>query len=327
MAQATDTLIDELPDATSVGTDDAPGEASLYAKLGAEFFGTFILVFIGLGMALWSASQGGAAVPVGIGFGIAVTVGAIAFGHVSGGHFNPAISVASAIAGRIKWLLAIFYIVVQTAGAMFAGLVLFVVLNSLPVFKSGGTSSASITSTFKGLANGYEQASQFNLPLISAGLVEIIGTAIFAAVVLAVGRPAVNKALAPIAVGLSLAGLLSVLVPLTNGSLNPARSTAIVFFAGPDAPAQLWLFWVAPLIGGALAGLVYRGFIVPDGDNASAVAEDDDAESASEETATPSTKAPTVTAPESEAAAAPAAAGRPAAGVVDEDAKEFFDGK
>ena len=235
---------------------------SLPARLSAEGLGTFLLVFAGLGIALFNGAGNQTALPVGFGFGLALVAGIIAFGHISGGHFNPAVSVAAAIAGKIKWLHTLWYVVAQVVGATLGTLVLFTILNIFPAVTSSNGKLTPQT-LFSNLANGYADHSPSQIPLAGALLIEVVGTAIFVAVILGATQARANTTLAPVAIGLTLAVVITVALPLTNASINPARSTAAVFFAEPWAAGQLWLFWVAPLLGAAVAGLVYRAFAVP----------------------------------------------------------------
>ncbi|HEV7168738.1 MAG TPA: aquaporin [Micrococcaceae bacterium] len=235
---------------------------SLAARLSAEGLGTFLLVFAGLGIALFNGAGNQTALPVGFGFGLALVAGIIAFGHISGGHFNPAVSVAAAIAGKIKWLHTLWYAVAQVVGATLGTLVLFIILNIFPAVTSSNGKLTPQT-LFNNLANGYADHSPSQIPLAGALLIEVVGTAIFVAVILGATQARANTTLAPVAIGLTLAVVITVALPLTNASINPARSTAAVFFAEPWAAGQLWLFWVAPLLGAAVAGLVYRAFAVP----------------------------------------------------------------
>lgn len=244
-----------------------PRDYSLLARLGAEFLGTFILIFSGIGATLSVVQQTGNSLSVALGFGLALIAVTILFARVSGGHFNPAVTLASAIAGRVKWLHALYYVVVQVVSAMFAALVLYVIFNSLPVFRTQSANGGGIGTVFRALSNGFEASSANQLPLYSALLIELVGSAILVAVVLAAWRPSVNKAVAPIAIGLTYTVLILLMLPLTNAGINPARSISVVFFAGGDSVGQLWVFWVAPLVGAALAGLIYRGFVVPEGDS------------------------------------------------------------
>ncbi|WP_125609965.1 aquaporin [Specibacter cremeus] len=247
---------------TSPGTAPAETAAaptpvySLAARLGAEAVGTFLLVFAGLGAAMFG-TQGG--VPVGIAFGLALVAGVIAFGHISGGYFNPAASLGLAIAGRLKWLDMVWYWVAQVISATLAALVLFAVLKVLPAIASGSGQVTTHT-LFNSLANGFDTHSPSQVPLIAVLLVEAVGTALFVGVILGATSAQNKTTLAPLAIGLTLAGVITVTAPLSNASINPARSTAVVLFADGWASQQLWLFWVAPLLGGAIAAVFYKAF-------------------------------------------------------------------
>jgi aquaporin Z len=241
----------------------------LLAKLGAEAFGTFLLVTAGLGVALYLSVSGiSSALAVGLAFGLAVLAGAIAVGHISGGHFNPAVTVGAAIAGRTAWKDVVPYWLAQLFGATAAAAVLFTTIpDKLPTLLAQGA-AATKKSFFSGVANGYGDHSplavasqgQVSFTLVSALLVEIIVTALFVGVILgATDRRATNVS-APLAIGLALAVLILVAIPITNASLNPARSFAAAVFSDGWAFKQLWLFVVAPIVGAALSGLVYRAF-------------------------------------------------------------------
>ncbi|MDQ6753082.1 MAG: aquaporin [Actinomycetota bacterium] len=234
----------------------------LAARLSAEALGTFLLVFAGLGIELFNGAGNQTAVPVGFGFGVALIAGIIAFGHVSGGHFNPAVSVAAAIAGKLKWLHTLWYAVAQVVGATVGTLVLFTILNIFPAVTSSN-GKLTTQSLFDNLANGFADHSPSKIPMAGALLIEVVGTAIFVAVILGATQARANTTLAPLAIGLTFAVVITVALPLTNASMNPARSTAAALFAEPWATGQLWLFWVAPLLGAAVAGLLYRAFAVP----------------------------------------------------------------
>ena len=242
---------------------------SLLAKLGAEVFGTFLLVTAGLGIALYLSVSGvSSALAVGLAFGLAVLAGAIAVGHISGGHFNPAVTVGAAIAGRTAWKDVLPYWLAQLFGATAATAVLFTTIpDKLPSLLAQGA-AATKKSFFSGVANGYGDHSplavasqgQVSFTLVSALLVEIVVTALFVGVILgATDRRATNVS-APLAIGLALAVLILVAIPITNASLNPARSFAAAVFSESWAWKQLWLFVVAPIVGAALSGLVYRAF-------------------------------------------------------------------
>ena len=214
-------------------------------KLAAEVLGTFVLVFFGVGTALVS---GGDYVATGLAFGIAVLVMAYAVGHISGGHFNPAVTVGAAVSGRFSWNDALGYVVAQLVGALLAGLALLAILNGIPGFEA----SAGFGQ------NRFGDQAPSDIAAWAALLVEAIATAIFLLVILAItdGRnPA--KAAAPVAIGLTLAAIHFTTIGLTGTSVNPARSIGVGLFAGGDAIQQLWLFIVAPLLGAVIAGLAY----------------------------------------------------------------------
>lgn len=243
----------------------------LVARLGAEAFGTFFLVLAGLGVALYSAVNQSGTLAVALAFGIAVLGGAAAVGHVSGGHFNPAVTLGAAIGGRTAWRDVLPYWLAQLVGGAVAAAVVFITIpKTLPALFQ----KSDPRELFSGVANGFgthsplygtvqtatsgAQTSEFTLT--TALLVEVIVTAIFVGVILGVTDRRANKVQAPVAIGLALTVLILVAMPVTNASLNPARSTAAAIFSDSWAFQQLWVFWVAPLVGAALAGLVYRAF-------------------------------------------------------------------
>ncbi|MBW4095698.1 MAG: MIP family channel protein [Acidobacteria bacterium] len=234
----------------------------LGAALGAEALGTFLLCFAGLGTALWAGGSAAGTLPVGLGFGLALLAGIVAFGYVSGGHFNPAVTLAAALAGSVSWLTALFYVIAQVIAGVFAGLVLFLSLRLFPALTAQGAKQTP-TTLMTSLANGFDQHSPSTMPMAGVLLIEVVATAIFVAVILGSSRPKANTVLVPLAIAATLAAVITVALPLSNASINPARSTAVVFFSDPWAAGQLWLFWVAPLLGGALSGLVFRAFVVP----------------------------------------------------------------
>ena len=220
----------------------------LAGRSAAEAVGSFLLVFVGVGLAFFSAT-GSVSSPLGV--GLAVAAAMVAFGYVSGGHFNPAISLASAAAGRTAWKALPVYIVAQLIGAAFAVTMLWVVIQGVPEL-------AETRMVFSALANGYGEQSGAGFPLASALLTEVIGAALLTAVFLGATtgrRPAPTAAFA---VGVTYAVLLTFLAPITGGSLNPARSTAVALFGESAALEQLWLFWAAPVLGALIAGLIYR---------------------------------------------------------------------
>jgi len=279
-----DVVVEELDSyVVPAGTVVVTGP-SLVARLGAEAFGTFALVLVGLGIALYSTVSGlGGTLGVALGFGIAVLAGIIAVGHVSGGHFNPAVTLGAAIGGRTAWKDVLPYWLAQLVGGILAAAILFITIPStLPgLLAQGG--DASSKSFFSSVSNGYAEHSplavasqgQVEFSLVIALLVEIVVTAVFVGIILgATDRRSANVQ-APFAIGLALSVLILVAIPVTNASLNPARSTASAIFSDSWALSQLWLFWVAPLVGAALAGLIYRAFAAePVEDN---LLEEDDA--------------------------------------------------
>jgi aquaporin Z len=214
-------------------------------KVAAEALGTFVLVFIGCGTAIFS---GGDYVAIGLAFGLTVLAGAYAFGRISGAHFNPAVSVGAALGGRMAWRQLPVYVGAQLGGALVAGLSLFVLVHGIDGYDIGDNGLAQ--NSFGDDGSGYAWWAAF--------LVEVILTAIFLYVILAV-TDARNEhpALAPAAIGLTLTMIHFASINLTGTSVNPARSIGVGVFAGGDAIVQLWLFILAPLLGGAIAGVTY----------------------------------------------------------------------
>ncbi|WP_249363684.1 aquaporin, partial [Cellulomonas fimi] len=231
----------------------------LLSRFGAEAFGTFVLVLAGIGTALYAGATGAGALAVALAFGVALLAALSAVGHVSGGHFNPAVTFGAALAGRTSWKDVLPYWLAQLLGAAAAAAVLFVVATTLPAL------TGQERQFFSSAANGFGEHSPIaaqtgeGFSWIGAGLVELVATAVLVGIILgATDRRA--KAPAPVAIGLALAALLLVATPVTNGSLNPARSFAAAIFAEGWAWSQMWLFWAAPLLGAAIAALVYRAF-------------------------------------------------------------------
>ncbi|WP_082612636.1 MULTISPECIES: MIP/aquaporin family protein [unclassified Nocardioides] len=218
---------------------------TLTQKLLAELLGTFVLVFIGCGAAVMTGAD---VASTGLAFGIAIVMMAYAFGRISGGHFNPAVSVGAALAGRISWKETGLYSVAQTAGALLGGLVLaFVVLASDMGWEFGDPLGSNSFGGFGQVEVG------------GALLIEIVLTFIFVLVILSVTdeRNRAIAAQAPLAIGLALAAIHFVGINATGTSVNPARSIGVAFWSGGDAIEDLWLFIVAPLIGAAIAGVIY----------------------------------------------------------------------
>jgi aquaporin Z len=220
-------------------------------KYGAEFFGTFWLVLGGCGSAVLAA-----AVPdVGIGwlgvslaFGLTVLTMAYAVGHISGCHLNPAVSFGLWAGGRFSSKELLPYIVAQVLGAIGAGGILYLIASGKPGFDlAGGFAS-----------NGYAAHSPGGYSLLAALVTEVVMTAMFLLVILGATDKRAPQGLAPIAIGLCLTLIHLISIPVTNTSVNPARSTGVAVFVGGWALQQLWLFWVAPIVGGLLGAAIYR---------------------------------------------------------------------
>ncbi|MBG6185166.1 aquaporin Z [Arthrobacter sp. CAN_A214] len=244
----------ELPHALSAEPrreGDAPVSSRTYglgARSAAEGAGSFLLVLAGIGVTTLNTDAGIAPV---LAFGFGLLAAMIAFGHVSGGHFIPAVTLGSAVAGRTPWRSVVPYIVAQVLGAVAAAGLLWLIL-------SANDQLPASTTLFSVGANGFDDHSAVQFPLASSFLAEVVATALLVAVFLGATARLANKAVAPFAVGLTYAALLTVLLPITNGSMNPARSTAAAIFSESWALEQLWLFWAAPVVGAVLAGLIYR---------------------------------------------------------------------
>ncbi|MGW6194524.1 aquaporin Z [Kribbella sp. NPDC055110] len=226
------------------------------ARIGAEFLGTFWLVFGGCGAAvLAGVVLNPDKVPVGIGylgvalaFGLTVLTMAFAVGHVSGGHFNPAVTIGLAVAKRIEWKWVPTYIVTQVVAGTAAGAILLAVASGKDGFSAADSGFAS---------NGYGDRSPGGYSLLACAIVEIVLTAFFLYVILGATDDRAPKGFAPIAIGLALTLIHLVGIPVTNTSVNPARSLGVAWFAGGSALGQVWLFVVAPIVGAAIAGITY----------------------------------------------------------------------
>jgi aquaporin Z len=229
---------------------------SLLARLGAEVAGTFMLVLLGVGTALFMSIGQNGTLTVGLAFGVAVVIGATAFGHISGAHFNPAITFGVWLSGRFPGRDAAPYVLAQLVGATLAGGALYAITLANPQIVDSVAAKGVLATG----ANVFGDASAGKWGIVAALLVEVIATAILVLAVLAATSVRGVKSLAPFIIGLTLAFVLIFAIPVTNGSVNPARSTGIALFAGTDALSQLWVFWIAPLVGAAIVGLLYRAF-------------------------------------------------------------------
>lgn len=224
---------------------------SLGRKLGAEFLGTFWLVFGGCGSAVLAAAFPGLGIGflgVALAFGLTVVTMAYAVGHISGGHFNPAVTFGLWAGGRFPAGEIVPYWISQVIGAITACAVLYVIASG----KAGFELSAGFAS------NGYGEHSPGGYSLVSALVAEIVLSSFFVMVILGATDRRAPPGFAPLAIGLTLTLIHLISIPVTNTSVNPARSTGPALFVGGWALAQLWLFWVAPLVGGVIGGLIYR---------------------------------------------------------------------
>ena len=220
-------------------------------KIAAEALGTFVLVFIGCGAAIMSgltAGEQSGYVTTGLAFGLTVVVMAYAVGRISGGHFNPAVTLGAAVAGRLPWSQVGVYVAAQLLGGLLAGAALVGILHGFDGFTAEGNMAQ----------NGYGDAGS-GIDWWAAFALEALLTAVFLWVILAVTdeRNVLVAALAPLAIGLALAMIHFASMTATGTSVNPARSIGVGVYAGSDAIAQLWLFIVAPLLGAAVAGLTH----------------------------------------------------------------------
>lgn len=220
-------------------------------RLLAEFLGTFWLVFGGCGSAVLAAAfpeLGIGFVGVSLAFGLTVLTMAYAVGHISGGHFNPAVTLGLWTGGRFPAGEIVPYWIAQVVGAVAAAGVLYVIASGAPGFDlAGGFAS-----------NGFAEHSPGKYSLHAALVAEVVLTLFFLVIILGATDGRAPAGFAPIAIGLALTLIHLISIPVTNTSVNPARSTGPALFVGGWAVAQLWLFWVAPLIGGAAGGLLYR---------------------------------------------------------------------
>jgi aquaporin Z len=234
----------------------ATPDPTLLQRLLAEFFGTFVLVFGGCGAAVLAAiflepdhtQVGVGFVGVSLAFGLAVLTMAYAVGHISGGHFNPAVTLGLAAGRRFAWRDAPAYIITQVVAAIVAATVLFVVANGKAGFSAKESGFAS---------NGYGDRSPGGYSLLAGFVIELVLSAVFLVVILGVTDTRAPKGFAPLAIGLTLTLIHLVSIPVTNTSVNPARSIGPALFAGTDAILQLWLFILAPIAGAMVGAFVY----------------------------------------------------------------------
>ena len=220
-------------------------------KYAAEAIGTFWLTFAGCGSAVLAAGfphLGIGFVGVSLAFGLSVVTMAYAIGHISGCHLNPAVTVGLAAGGRFPAGQILPYVIAQVVGAIIAAAVLYAIASGTTTFEIGGFAS-----------NGYAEHSPGGYSLMACLLCEVVMTMMFLFIIMGATDGKAPAGFAPLAIGLTLVMIHLVSIPVTNTSVNPARSTGPALFVGGWALSQLWLFWVAPLIGGVLGGVIYRG--------------------------------------------------------------------
>lgn len=222
----------------------------------AEFLGTFWLVFGGCGSAVLAAAfpeLGIGFLGVAFAFGLTVLTGAYAFGHISGAHFNPAVSVGLWVGGRLDAKDLAPYIISQVVGGTFAALILYMIVQGQAGFAGTGGFAT----------NGYGELSPNHFSLASAFLIEVVLTAVFLIIILLSTHQNAPAGFAPLAIGLTLTVIHLISIPVTNTSVNPARSTGVAFFAETAALGQLWLFWIAPIVGAVIGALIYKVVATP----------------------------------------------------------------
>jgi aquaporin Z len=228
----------------------------MFRKLSAEAFGTFWLVFGGCGSALIAAGfpeVGIGFVGVAFAFGLTVLTMAYAVGGISGGHFNPAVSLGLAIAGRFEYRDLVPYWIAQLVGGVLGAAVLYLIVSGKADFLPGGFAS-----------NGYDANSPGGYTMLAALIAETVLTAFFIIIILGSTRKLAPAGFAPIAIGLGLTLIHLISIPVTNTSVNPARSIAAAIFAQNGALGQVWLFIVAPMVGAALGGLIWKYLLAQD---------------------------------------------------------------
>ena len=234
---------------------------SMVQRLGAEFLGTFWLVFGGAGSAVFAAVflapnvVAGQSVQLGIGFvgvslafGLTVMTMAYAVGHISGAHFNPAVTIGVAVAKRFEWRDVPAYVGTQVVGGLLAGLAIWGIASGRPGFEATGNLAA----------NGFGEHSPGGYSLVAVLVAEVLLTAVFLYIILGATDSRAPQGFAPIAIGLGLTLIHLISIPISNTSVNPARSTGVAFFNGNGAPGQLWLFWLAPILGAVIAGATFH---------------------------------------------------------------------
>ncbi len=222
-------------------------------KWTAEFLGTFWLTFGGCGSAVLAAAFPGVGIGllgVSLAFGLTVITGAYALGPISGGHFNPAVSVGLAVGGRFRWAELPGYVIAQTLGAIVAGFVLYQIATGKPGAEVGGFAT-----------NGFGTHSPGGFSMTAAIWTEVVLTAVFLLIILGATAKRAAAGFGGLAIGLALTLIHLISIPVTNTSVNPARSTGVAVFGPSIAIEQLWFFWVMPIVGAALGALIYKALL------------------------------------------------------------------
>jgi aquaporin Z len=230
------------------------------ARLAGEAFGTFLLVFSVVGTALFAAGFNGGSGGVNVGFlgvslalGLSVVIGAYAFGPITGGHFNPAVTLGLAAAGRFAWRDVIGYIIAQLVGGIVASSILLWILAG-----AKGAKGDFLTVQFKAASTGYNTLSPGGYGFWSVFIIEIVTTAFFLYVIIGVTSSRAAAGFAPLAIGLALTTVALIAIPVSNGSFNPARALATAIYGGPVAIGQVWVTILAPIIGALIAGFTFK---------------------------------------------------------------------
>ena len=225
-------------------------------KLAAEAFGTFWLVLGGCGSAVLAAGfpeVGIGLMGVSLAFGLTVLTMAYAVGGISGGHFNPAVSLGLAVAGKFEWKDFFPYVIAQVVGGTLGALVLYLIVSGKGDFSgTGGFAS-----------NGFGELSPGQFGLMAVIIAEVVMTAFFLVIILGSTSKLVPAGFAPISIGLGLTLIHLISIPVSNTSVNPARSLAVAFFAETPALSQVWVFWAAPLAGAALGAILWKALLAP----------------------------------------------------------------
>lgn len=249
------TFAEELDD--DVWQEEAAGP-SLISRMLAEAGGTFVLVFLGVGTALFANITGLGMLGTAFGFAVGVAIAVLVFGGISGAHVNPAVTLGAWLSGRFPGHNVAPYMIAQIIGGVLAGGLFFVLRQGNPVFDQLGTAGDFMAAA----SNGFGESSPTQFGLTAVLVIEVIISALFVAVVLAAtsARARAGAAAAPLTIGLSFGFLMVVAIPFSNGALNPVRATSTAVYAGMDTVGQLWVFWLAPLIGAAITGMLFRAF-------------------------------------------------------------------